>query len=66
MTGIRLELAFLVLFAVLFAATLTVLNALLLPHHYNRIVVLLLASIIVGLLMIFIRYRLLVRGRGGR
>lgn len=56
MTGIRLEIGFLILFAILFVVVLSVLNALLLPRHYNTIVVLLLASIIVGLLMIFFRY----------
>jgi len=55
-TGIRLEIGFLILFAILFVVVLSVLNALLLPRHYNTIVVLLLASIIVGLLMIFFRY----------
>jgi uncharacterized membrane protein (DUF106 family) len=66
MTGIRLELALLALFVALFVATLTLLNALLLPRHYNPIVVLLLASIIVGLLTILVRYLVLVRGRGPR
>jgi uncharacterized membrane protein (DUF106 family) len=62
----RVELAFLALFVALFAGTLTLLNALLLPRHYNPIVVLLLASIVVGLLTIFARYLFFVRGRGAR
>lgn len=63
MSGIRLEVGFLALFIVLFVATLTGLNALLLPHRYPPIVVLLLASILVGLLMIFLRYLFFVRGK---
>ncbi|MBV8727411.1 MAG: hypothetical protein JO233_06465 [Candidatus Eremiobacteraeota bacterium] len=61
MAGIKLELAFLVFFAVLFVALFILLNALLLPRHYNPIVVLVLASILVGLLTIFVRYLFFLR-----
>lgn len=66
MTGIRLELGFLALFIVLFVATLRGLNALLLPHRYPAIVVLLLASIVVGLVTILLRYLGFVRGKRPR
>ena len=59
--GIRLELAFLIFFGVLFVALFMLLNALLLPRHYNPIVVLMLASILVGLLTIFVRYLFFIR-----
>ena len=61
MPGIRLEIGFLIAFIVLFVVLLSLLNALLLPRHYNPIVVLLLASIIVGLMTIFLRYLFFVR-----
>jgi len=66
MSGIKLELGFLALFIVLFVGTLSLLDALLLPHHYNPVVVISLASIIVGLLTIFLRYLYMVRGRQAR
>ena len=59
--GIKLELAFLIFFGVLFVALLILLNALLLPRHYNPIVVLMLASILVGLLTILARYLFFLR-----
>ena len=61
MPGIRLEIGFLIVFIVLFVVLLILLNALLLPRHYNPIVVLVLASIIVGLVTIFLRYFFFVR-----
>ncbi len=61
MTGIKAEIGFLVLFIVLFVAFLSVLNAMLLPRHYNPIIVLMLASIIVGMLTIFVRYLFYIR-----
>lgn len=60
----REELAFLVMFVVLFAATLTILNRVLLPHNYSKTAVLLLASILVGIATIFLRYFLFFRKRG--
>ncbi|MBV8363777.1 MAG: hypothetical protein JO193_04355 [Candidatus Eremiobacteraeota bacterium] len=63
MSGVRLELAFLVLFIALFVAVLTVLNAALLPRHYNPIVVLILTSITVALLTVFARYLIFARHR---
>ena len=61
MGGIKLEVGFLIVFVVLFVVLLTLLNALLLPRHYNPIVVLVLASIIVGLVTIFLRYLFFMR-----
>jgi uncharacterized membrane protein (DUF106 family) len=61
MPGIRVEIGFLIFFVVLFVALLTFLNALLLPRHYNEIVVIVLASIIVGLVTIFLRYLFFMR-----
>ena len=61
MSGVRLEIAFLLLFIVLFVGVLTLLNATLLPRHYNPIVVLILTSIIVALLTIFGRYLFFMR-----
>jgi len=61
MPGTRLEIGFLILFIVLFVVLLTLLNALLLPRHYNPIVVLVLASIIVGLVTIFLHYLFFIR-----
>ena len=49
------ELLFLVMFIAFFALTLTVLNRLLLPHNYNKMVVLALTSIIVAVVTIFVR-----------
>ena len=50
------ELLFLVIFVALFAVLLSVLNRLLLPHNYNKMVVLTLTSIIVALLTIGARF----------
>ncbi len=50
------ELLFLAIFIGLFALLLTVLNRLLLPHNYNKMVVLTLTSIIVGVLTIGARF----------
>jgi uncharacterized membrane-anchored protein len=61
MRGIRLEIGFLICFILLFAVLLTLLNALLLPRHYNPIVVMVLASLVVGLLTIFLRYLFFMR-----
>ncbi|MBV9149004.1 MAG: hypothetical protein JO024_04005 [Candidatus Eremiobacteraeota bacterium] len=61
MPGVRLEIGFLIVFVALFVVVLTLLNALLLPRHYNPIVVLVLASIVVGLMTIFLRYLFFVR-----
>ncbi|MBV9403592.1 MAG: hypothetical protein JO018_07655 [Candidatus Eremiobacteraeota bacterium] len=63
MSGVRLELAFLVLFIAVFVAVLTALNAALLPRHYNPIVVLILTSITVALLTVFARYLIFARHR---
>ena len=63
MSSVWIEIAFLILFVVLFVVFLTVLNAALLPRHYNPIVVLVLTSIIVGLLTISARYLFFLRGR---
>lgn len=57
------ELLFLAMFIALFALTLTLLNRLLLPHNYNKVVVIVLASIIDGMIMIFLRYWLFFRSR---
>ncbi|GAC1653734.1 MAG: hypothetical protein NVS9B12_03920 [Vulcanimicrobiaceae bacterium] len=58
------ELIFLAIFIALFAVTLAVLNRLLLPHHYNKVVVVVLASILVGAATVFARYWLFFRKRG--
>ena len=63
MSGVRLEIMFLLFFIVVFVGVFTLLNATLLPRHYNPIVVLILASIIVGLLTIFARYFFIRRPR---
>ena len=55
------EFVFLVLFVALFATALTALNAWLLPLHFNKVVVILLASIIVGVVSIFLRFWLFFR-----
>ncbi len=55
------EVLFLAMFIALFAVTLTLLNRLLLPHNYNKIVVVVLASIIDAAIMIFARYWLFFR-----
>ena len=57
------ELMFLFLFIVLFATILTTFNRLLLPHNYSKMVVLLLASIVVGVLTVFLRYWMFFRKR---
>lgn len=57
------ELVFLVMFIVLFAVTLTLLDRLLLPHQYSKGVVLALTSIIVAVVTIFLRYWLFFRTR---
>ncbi|MBC5816087.1 MAG: hypothetical protein GIW97_06050 [Candidatus Eremiobacteraeota bacterium] len=49
------ELLFLAMFIALFAVILTLLNHLLLPHNYNKMVVLTLTSILVALFTIFAR-----------
>lgn len=57
------ELLFLAMFIALFATTYTVFQHLLLPHGYNKMVVLILTSIIVAVLTIFLRYWLFFRKR---
>jgi len=47
------ELLYLLAFLALFTVTLSSLNAWLLPHGYNRIVVVILASIIAGIVYVF-------------
>ena len=49
------ELLFLAMFITLFAVTLTILDRLLLPHNYNKMVVLALTSILVAVVTIFVR-----------
>jgi|GEM_PF-5896694 len=49
------ELLFLALFIALFAVSLTLFNRLLLPHNYNKMVVLTLTSILVALITIVAR-----------
>lgn len=50
------ELLFLAMFIALFALTLTLLNRLLLPHNYNKMVVLTLTSILVAVVTIGARF----------
>lgn len=57
------ELLFLLMFVVLFAATYVLMQRALLPHGYNKMVVLVLSSIVVALLTIFLRFRLFFRNR---
>ncbi|MDP9017734.1 MAG: hypothetical protein M3N19_05395 [Candidatus Eremiobacteraeota bacterium] len=60
------ELLFLALFIALFAATYIALQQLLLPHHFNKMVVLVLTSIIVALLTIFLRFLMFFKKREPR
>lgn len=57
------ELLFLLMFVVLFATTYALMQRALLPHGYNKMVVLVLSSIVVALLTIFLRFRLFFRNR---
>jgi membrane protein DedA with SNARE-associated domain len=57
------ELLFLAMFIALFAATYTLFQHWLLPHGYNKMIVLMLTSIIVAVLTIFLRYWLFFRKR---
>lgn len=57
------ELLFLALFAVLFATAYVLLQRILLPHGYNKMIVLTLTSIIVAVVMIFLRYWIYFRKR---
>lgn len=57
------ELLFLAMFVALFAAAYTLLQRLLLPHGYNKMIVLILTSILVAVLTIFLRYWLFFRKR---
>lgn len=57
------ELLFLLMFVVLFATTYVLMQRALLPHGYNKMVVLVLSSIVVALLTIFLRFRLFFRNR---
>lgn len=62
-SNVTQELLFLVFFVGFFAVAYTVMRAVLLPLHYNKTVVLVLASILVAVATIGLRYWFFTRNR---